>query len=724
MRAYLHSAIAAAVLGAAVPAAAQQAESGEQVPPVAVVPLPAADEPVEAGADEAVRLEPVTTVATRTPRHPLDVPASVSVVSARDIEERQLSDLGEALAGLAGVSMAGGPRANGESINIRGLSGTRVLLAVDGARQNFDGAHRSRLYVDPDLLKSVDVLRGPASALWGSDALAGVVAVETKDAADLLRPGERLGLFLKTGFENANDERLTGGTVFGRAGDFDWLAYSAGRDSADLRQGGGEAVPHSALGTRSGLYKFSWLPGTAHELGLSFQRFFQNGRSPSNPTKEIADDNPLLARDNDQNYLTARYGYTGDGRLAGAQLSAYRTALAIVEDRVGQPRHDTLDFVTQGLSAQASLRFAPLAQRFTLGLEGYRDVSEATRDGAPRPQFPDAQREVLGVFVQDELGLGRGWSLIPGARYDRVRAGSNTEAARDTDEDRVSLKLGMAYDLTDWMSVQAGYGEAFRAPSLLETYAAGTHFLGNEFRPNPDLRPEQAANVEAGLRFGFADVLGGGDLLRLKATAYDNDIDDYIETVVVVESEFPADQCVSPTPPVGCTNRGEDGMLNPDAPVPVYVGGYTTSVNLRNARIRGLELESGYEIGGLAVGASFSRARGRDSANGAPLLSVPADTANGLLAYGWGGLRLGARVTHARAQNRVPLDAEGKPVIPRTPGYTVTDVFLSWEPAHPRLRGMKLNLGVDNVTDRLYRNHLAPLAEAGVNPRASLSYQF
>lgn len=693
--------------------------------PLPVIPL-AAEPEAPLPDEDAVELEPITTVGTRTPRHPLEVPASISIVTAAEIEARQLSDLGEALGGLAGVNITGGPRLNAESINIRGLSGTRVLLSVDGARQNFDGAHRSRLHVDPELLKSVDLLRGPASALWGSDALGGVVAVETKDAADLLRDGERFGLRLRTGFENASAEQLAGATAFGRFGELDWVAHAASRDSGAIQQGGGERIPHSALDTGSGLYKATWAPAAGQTLGVSLQRYQQRGESPSNPAQEVDTDNPLLARANDQDYLSARYGYAGEGRVEAAHVTAYRTSLAIVEDRVDEYRHDTLDFATEGFSAHGSLRFAPLAQRLTAGVEGYRDGSQATRNGAPRAQFPDAQREVLGVFVQDEIGLGHGWSVIPGLRYDSVRATSNTGAADETQQDRVSSKLAAAYDLTDWLSVHAGYAQAFRAPSLLETYAAGTHFLGNEFRPNPGLRPERAANVEAGVRLLWNELLAGDDSLRFKASAYGNDIDDYIETVVVVETQGPFPppaQCTSPTPAEGCVNRNDDGTANPAIP-PVFVGGYTTSVNLRNARIHGVELEGRYDLGPFSFGANYSRVRGEDTGNGMPLLTIPADAVHGTASVGSRGLRLGARVTHASAQDRVPVDAEGNPLIPPTSGYTVTDLFVSWEPSGATLRGLKLDVGVDNVTDRLYRNHLAPLAEAGINPRAALSYQF
>lgn len=677
--------------------------------------------------DTAVELEALTVISTKTPRKLSEVTDAVSQVSRADLEHWSASSIADSLFGIPGLDLTGGPRPGGEALVIRGLSGTRVLMSVDGARQNFDGAHRSRLNVDPDLLKTVEILRGPASAIWGSDALGGVLALTTKNAADFLKPGETLGGRIKIGFESADGERKLGGTGFARFGDVDLIADLTTRHRSNLVQGGGTELPYSALDSQAGLAKLTRFIGDDREIGLSFQNFIQRGLTPSNPSKEIADDNPLLDRRNHQQYLSGRYAFVDpDGLFSGAHLTIYRSALAIVEDRVGAVRHDTLNFSTLGGSAQTSLNFSGTGSRITLGVESYTDRADASRDGAPRPQFPDAQRQAIGVFIQNEQTLGR-LSLIPGLRYDRFKAESNTDVARATDEDRLSPKLGLGYTLTEHLTLTGSYGEAYRAPSLLETYAQGTHFLGNEFRPNPDLRPESAKNLELGFRIGLDSLWAEDDALTVRASVFDNKVRDFIETVVVVETEGPfppALQCLPPAPALGCVNRNDDGTADPTVPVLVYVGGYTTSENIPRARLRGIELESAYRLGALNLKAGYSRLRGDNALTGAPLLSIPADTFSGSLIWTIHQWSLGTRLTHALAQPRVPTDAAtGLPVIPATSGYTTTDVFAQWQPT-ASLSGLRLNVGVDNLADTNYRRHLNTTADAGRNLRAALDYQF
>ena len=678
---------------------------------------------------ETVVLEPITATATRTPHRVYELPESVSVVSAQSIENLGASSLGEALSLANGISLSGGPRANAQSVVVRGLSGTRVLVSVDGARQNYDGAHRSRLTLDPDLLKSVDVLRGPASAIWGSDALGGVISMTTKDAADFLKDDEQLGARLKLGSESASNEVSRGGSLFARLGSLDFIGDFVGRSHADIEQADGKTLPHSALDADGQLFKLTNFFSEANELSVSHQGFRQRGASPSNPANEVTSSNPLLERDNDQTYQTARYTYqdsSGEGLFAGGNVTLYRSALDVVEDRVGNPRHDTLKFDTTGGSVQSTLALPNWLSRITLGGEAYEDSASATRDGAPRAQFPDSTRSVKGVFLQNEFEFGD-WSLTPGVRHDRYRSHSNTEAARDIEASATSLKFGSSYAVNDWLSLNAVYGEAFRAPSLLESYAQGQHFLGNEFRPNAGLLPERARNRELGFRLRFNDLSGVDDRLVLKLSAFDNRVRDYIETVVVVETQGPfppATHCAPPAPAVGCVNRNEDGTANPMVPVLIFVGGYTTSENLTQARLRGLEVESVYDFAAFNLNLGYSRTRGVNEENGMPLLSIPADKFTAQFGYRvLPNLNLGLRAVRAAAQDRVPLLEDGTPAIPTTAAYTVTSAFLTWQPQRA-FDGLKLTLGADNLGNTLYREHLSNFNEAGRSLRAGLSYLF
>ena len=125
---------------------ATSAIAEQNVPPTGAPDYDTAD-------DDTTLLDAVVVTATRTRQRAFTVSESVSRLDADQIRQMGASQLGAALAGVAGVDLFGGPRAGGQQLNIRGLSGSRVLLSVDGARQNFDGGHRSRLLVDPELLE-------------------------------------------------------------------------------------------------------------------------------------------------------------------------------------------------------------------------------------------------------------------------------------------------------------------------------------------------------------------------------------------------------------------------------------------------------------------------------------------------------------------------------------------------------------------------------------------
>lgn len=696
-------------------------EDGAQPP--ADVQDDAADSPRQAEADGAVALPDMVVVATRTRRAPAQLAEAVERIDADQIRALGATRLGAVLDAAQGVSLAGGPRAGGTQLNIRGLSGTRVLMLVDGARQNFDGGHRSRLLLDPELLETVEILRGPASAVWGSDALGGVVALTTRGASDLLAPGRELGARLTVQTSSASGELARGGSVFGRLGDTGLLAYGHVSQWDDLRQGGGARLPHSAGAARGSLLKLDRAFG-ASELALSHQQFVLEEVSPSNPANPLSDTNPLLDRENRQGYTSLQYGFSrevADAGFAGASLVLYRSGLHIVEDRVDEPRHDELRFATVGGSVQTGWQQAP-GLLWTIGAEHYRDDGRASRNGQPRPQFPDAERASSGAFVQLEWQAGP-WRITPGLRHDRYRGAVADGSSEPVRASRTTGKLSVAWEPVPELTVFASYAGGFRAPSMLESFARGQHFLGNDFRPNPDLRPERADQFELGLRVDRE--LAPGLRLTGRIGAHRMQVRDFIETVVVVETEGPVpppEQCLPPSPAVGCINRNEDGSANPFVP-PVFVGGYTTSENLERARIAGADAALRLVIGGITAAVDYSRLRGENLENSQPLLSIPNDELRAQLAMPLGPVTLGLRHRHGFAQDRVPRAEDGTPLIPPTPSYDVTDLSLHWQPVIAG-RVLRIDAGVDNLADRNWRPHLSNFAYPGRSLRAAVAFDF
>lgn len=185
----------------------------------------------------------IVVTATRTPVTEEKVPATVSVLTSEEIADTIATDVKDLVRYEPGVSVRRAParfgaalgatgRARNEDFTIRGIGGNRVLIQVDGIRspQGFAfGAQDSGRggYTDVSLVKSVEILRGPASALYGSDGLAGAVSFTTSDPADLIGAGNDIGGFLRASYSSEDEEFAESAALAGRSGDWSILAATS-----------------------------------------------------------------------------------------------------------------------------------------------------------------------------------------------------------------------------------------------------------------------------------------------------------------------------------------------------------------------------------------------------------------------------------------------------------------------------------------------------------------
>jgi hemoglobin/transferrin/lactoferrin receptor protein len=654
--------------------------------------------PLAAGAQNAATpLDAVVSTATRTQTIAGDAATSVSVVDREEIDRRQPQSIDDLLKDMPGVDANGVPRNTAKQITIRGLSDERVVTRLDGVRNNFSAGHRGRIFLDPDILKQVEVVRGPGSLLFGSGALGGALSMRTIDAEDVLKPGAAAGGRVKAGYQTNNSQRLGSLTGAMKGSGADIVANVSRRINGNFHDGRGTDIPWSGDEIWSGLFKVGYDLAPGSRVGFSTVQFRDDHTIPldanlGNPSATST----ITNRDTLQHSYAVNWAHASTAnRLVDFRIGAYRNEVDIREKGVGGAastinRRDDTDLETNGIDIQNTSRFELFGadrHALTYGFDGYIDRQESKRNGAPRTDYPEAEQTIYGIFLQDEIDLGTWATFTPGVRFDKFAQ----EAARNavkTDVDRLSPKASVAFHVAPWLSPYLSYAEAFRVPSLTELYVSGQHFPGNNFVPNPNLRPETAENKEAGANLKFSDVVLPGDRLRGRAAYFVNDISDYIQQVV------------------GTTT--------------------TTSTNVSAARISGAEVEVQYDARSWFASTGATRLRGDNRATGAPLADTPADKVSFSLGRRFldSGVTLGARAVASAAQTRVPSGT------PQTGGYAVWDVFASWQPTDEALKDFRVDLAVDNLFDKVYRRSNwnsatpAPFYEVGRNAKLAVSWRF
>jgi hemoglobin/transferrin/lactoferrin receptor protein len=665
------------------PATAAPIVDGKQAPPKPVV------------------LDPLTVTGTKVPTPKSQVPAVIDVITQEDLDRQQPMTIGDALDNLPGVEVEGGPKGSQSQPNIRGFGGTgwgtnRVVTTLDGARQDVGAAHGGSMFFDPELIKQVEVLKGTGSTLYGSGAIGGVIALTTKDAADYLEDGDTFGFRTKFGYHANNREPMVSQTFAWQPPDgfVDFLGNYTWRNSGDYHNGEGEKIDNTSIDAHNGLVKLGINPAEGHRLELSGILF--------------SDDEDILATDvNNANleYMashrirknTESAHYTFDSPtsdLVNLSATVYRDQTKVTDDGQDYDRTSTAELVTTGADIFNTFDFKTgwAQHAFTIGTEYYHDQGQGRVDGEKQPQNPDASQDVVGVYAQYRMTFFDQLSVTPGVRWDYYATNPEGGDFDDRSNDRVSPKVGVDWQPLEWVTAFGSYSEGYRAPSIRELYISGIHFaiggpFNNVFVPNPDLKPESTRTWEGGLRFAFDDVLMEGDGIRLNGSYFDTRAKNFIDGDVVMDF----------VPPFQFT---------------------TTPVNVPKAHIRGAEIQLTYDSEYAFFNGGWSRIRGDNLTDDAPLTSIPADKL--FITVGAKvpmlDLSFGLTNEHAWAQHRVADETLA------VDDYNIVGIFAGWAPDEGILKGFRVDAGIDNLFDRQYERYLALQDAPGRDYRVAISY--
>lgn len=668
--------------------------------------LPAAGQPAD-GADGGV--EEIIVVGARLPRPVQDVVGTVDVITHKDLTESLTVDLPDTVRYTPGVSVAhGDPRFGAAEFTIRGLSGNRVLSLIDGVRVNdqFDigaFANAGQDYLIPDAVSRMEILRGPASTLFGSDALGGVVAFITRDPEEFLRG--RDSAFSGSGTYGGADDSFTWtGSAAGRAGALAGVVHGSHMKGHELDHKASAVTDQIDRTRRSMMGKVAYTLESGNVLRLRADAFDEDIDSDlyavlGSGRRYV--DTTTLRGDDSRKRQTLGLGYDfspGRSWLSNGSVNLYGQRTAVEQHtfelrEVAVPpvqieRGFEYEVDTYGLTVDLESRFETgnAVHRVGWGIHVQRGELEEQRNGLltdletgeatnvllgevmPVKDFPDSQITEVGLYVHDEISLGA-VTIIPGLRFENYDLDADWSPdypiadVVDVSETEVVPKLGVLWRTGDAVTLFAQYARGFRAPTFYDVnIGLNLPRFNYQAIPNPDLKSETSDGVEIGVRYE-------GGLVRVSAAAFGADYDNFIETKVNIGVD----------PATGATQF--------------------QSRNIEKARVYGLELSGDADLGdllpGLSVAAAFNWTKGENRVTDEPLNTV--DPAEFVASLRWQRARWRLSATGTLVAEQDEVDESGGELF-RPDSFAVLDLLANYELGERA----RVNVGIFNVFDEEY----------------------
>ncbi|HYC16848.1 MAG TPA: TonB-dependent hemoglobin/transferrin/lactoferrin family receptor [Pseudolabrys sp.] len=650
--------------------------------------------PAPARAQSVIALDAVTVLATKTPERTSESLAAVSTVGPQQLEQLMPSKPSDILFGVPGVWVQERADDPGTAVNIRGLQDFgRVAVVIDGARQNFQRTGHNAdgvFYLDPEMIGSAEVVRGPVANIYGSGAIGGVVSFNTKDVDDILRPGQTWGTLTRG---EIGSNRLQGsGSVFAatRANpNFDFMIGAVARSKSNYKDGDGTEIVNTNSQDWSGIVKTTLRPADGHQIKLNFlnyntnydtgQPFFFNFGPPFGTLETTS----IYATHVQNQIANARWTYSRpDDRLFDFDGNVYWTRTITdqskidglstafgVEGNIGDSRNFTINTTGGDLHNTSRFDIGPFRNAVTYGIDSFRDVVNTSGFGTVFT--PSGERTVSGGFVQIKSNYSTWLEIIGAARYDQYRLEGG---GFESNGNRVSPKITVGITPVPGLQPYVTYAEGYRAPAVTETLVAGIHPVFPEFPflANPGLQPEVGKTKEVGLNLRYDNIFTKNDSFRGKFNVYRNDVDNFIELTTVPHLSI-----------------GQSGMpcfapifINPFGP-PLAPGFCEQYQNVANARLQGGEFETMYDAGWWFAGLAGSHVRGTNLDDGQPLAKIPPDfmttTIGARLFDRKLNLALRWQAVAAKQVQDIPVDSTGRPVFPPTGSYNLINFYAGYQ---------------------------------------------
>lgn len=601
------------------------------------ISLSAAAQPVELGE--------IVVSASGFEQKVTDAPASISVISQEQLSSQSFSNIAEALDGVEGIDIRQGTgKTGGLNISIRGLPSEYTLILVDGRRQNTGGNvtpngfnETATSFIPPlSAIERIEVIRGPMSTLYGSDAMGGVINIITKKVTDEWTGSVTVQQTLQEDRDYGNDttteffttgplvENMLGLQVRGRVYD---------RGESDLRFDDGSVVNRRGAAPVEGRTysigsRLTLTPTQDHDLYVDFERgrqVYDNdncqlGNLDGYSIPRGVSSNTVGCVNEDPDTIN---GYSDELRFYRDQVALGHTGRFDVGTLTSTLTHNKTETLGRTIPGTRGAAYAPPFDYMVAGTDRTLESKDLILDSkfvAPvgeshivtvGGQYWDAEvtdgiagedfeRTSWALFLEDEWSLTDDLYLTLGARHEKY----------DGFDGQVSPRAYLVWNPHSQWTFKGGVSRGFKAPTVNQLHDGISSVSGQgrtiEFG-NPDLEPEITTNTELG---AYYDNLDG---FKANVTVFHNRFKDKIDSGPSIPNCFAADAPGLP----GCISYGP-GFTQED---------FSQDINIGKAETRGIELGSSWQFAPnwrLSGNYTFTDSEQKSGDNeGRPLTNTP-----------------------------------------------------------------------------------------------------
>ena len=527
--------------------------------------------------------EELIVISSRIPTVASEVIGSVDSISSQDLDLKMIDGLAELVRFIPGVSAHKENqygRSFTEDLHIRGIHGGAIYL-IDGQRISDSYTGYGRDIVDTDLLKKVEIMKGPSSVEYGSDGLAGAISYVTKDPSDLVEGGDRY-LSINASTQQSNKQEKLNFLTAAAGENIEGLLQLVHRGLNETKIHDGfsldanpfegnqksllaKTIIHSSettifslvadmqewdgdwiVNTEKGFVYFPAPRAVSSSIGEdegSRERInFKIDLSPKNSGLLDTGSFTVFTQDTEQRQLTVQQqvsflngmqaaptptmrmsDFEFNQSLKGMTLQAYKTL--------------TKHQMVYGLDYERTETTRPRMRAETNLITGTVSFS-VEGENYPNKTFPDSKSVRKALFFNDRINLSDNQILSLGVRYDNYELNTSIDSyflngnslgyqIKDVGDSETSIKVGYLYDISPDLTFYSQYSEGFRAPDYESANTVFTNFAYRyTVRPNPNLQSETSKSYEIGFR-------GQQDLGEWKLTLFKNRVKDFINAEAI-----------------------------------------------------------------------------------------------------------------------------------------------------------------------------------------------